>query len=427
MSIAANHGARPTPHIAAPETNVTAELLIRRAEEMIPLLREQQDASDARGHFSDEILKRFVDAGFYRILLPKMFGGYELSMGTFLEVVRVISRGHPSSGWCFCLSASHCALLASHWPEQAQRELFGPTGEFRAPHRAIPNGTITPAPGGYRITGTWSYASGIPVSTHFAGNVLMMREGAPPEMKTFFVPKSEVTVLDDWGGGAALGMQGSGSNSVKLENVFVPESHIVGGDHLFGGDIDWANGTHGTRLHGNPLYLGVFGGWYHLCFTAIMVGAAQAAIDEFDRLAHTMRSFGKPHKLFEDADSQRIMGEALMLTDAAEAVLRGGVARATSYFDRWQTSRAPITTPETMSVWAMAGEGARMGARAVEMLFNVATPVAAREGQKLQRYLRDVKMYLIHPSSQPWIAEARGQTYFGLPIAKFAPPPPPQR
>jgi 3-hydroxy-9,10-secoandrosta-1,3,5(10)-triene-9,17-dione monooxygenase len=407
--------------VPQPEPGLTSDVVIERAKAMIPMLREQQDAADDRGHFSDEVLGRFVRSGFYRILQPRMFGGYEFDLETFYSVVTHIATGHPSSGWCFCLSASHCALLASHWSEQAQVDLFGADGEFRSPHRAVPGGVAKPAPGGYEISGTWAYSSGIPVSTHFAGNTMVSVDGGPPRVLTFFLDKTKVTVLDDWGKDSGLGMQGSGSNSVVIDSVFVPEHHTAWGDHLFGTTIDFEKGTPGTSLHGNPLYLGIFGAIYHLCFTSIAIGAARAAMDEFSQIIAVTKVFADPSRVMqEDPDTRRVMGQAAMLTDAAQACREAAVRKINSLHERWESDRKPVTAQETMQVWALGRKGAQMACDAVQLLFQHSMPRAANKGSKLQRYWRDVQMYLIHPSSQPWVDQAVGEAALGLEISKYA-------
>jgi 3-hydroxy-9,10-secoandrosta-1,3,5(10)-triene-9,17-dione monooxygenase len=108
--------------LAPPEAGLTPSMLVERARAMRALLREQQEACDQRGYYSDEIHQAFVRNGFYRILQPRLFGGYEMDFVTFVKVIMEISQGHPSSGWCFALSASHALLVASHWSEEAQRE-----------------------------------------------------------------------------------------------------------------------------------------------------------------------------------------------------------------------------------------------------------------------------------------------------------------
>src|SRR5690606_21320249 len=104
-----------------------------------------------------------------------------------------------SVGWCLTLGASHAALIASHWPERAQAEIFGADGHFRAPHRAGANaGTCRRVDGGYVVDGVWGYASGVPGATHFIGNANV--DGADGAPIVFVLPRERFTILDDWGG-----------------------------------------------------------------------------------------------------------------------------------------------------------------------------------------------------------------------------------
>ena len=131
-----------------PEPGLTAEMLVERAIALRPQLRAEQAEAEARGAYSPALHEAFRRAGFYRITQPRTFGGYEMPLPAFYKVIVEIARGDPGSAWCLALGASHGFVLASHWGEQAQRELFGPDGAFIAPHRAQPLGTLTPAPGG---------------------------------------------------------------------------------------------------------------------------------------------------------------------------------------------------------------------------------------------------------------------------------------
>jgi len=213
---------RARASIPVPEPGLTPKEMIARAIALRPKLRAQQDANDERGTYSEELHQDFLKAGFYRCTQPRMFGGYEFDLATFYKVMVEIARGHPGVGWCLGLGASHAFEVASHWPEQAQAELFGPDGHFIAPHRAPPLGTLTPVDGGYIMNGTWDYCSGVPYATHFIGGAFIKREGQPPVHAHAVVAKGNYTILDDWGGDRVLGMRASGSNSVRVENVFVP-------------------------------------------------------------------------------------------------------------------------------------------------------------------------------------------------------------
>ena len=124
--------------ILVPEPGLTRAEPIGRAAGLRGVLREQQDANDARGTYSEELHQAFLRAGFYRITQPRLFGGYEFDLATFYRVMLEISRGQPAVGWCLALAASHAFEVASHWPEQAQYDLFSAEGHFIAPHRAPP-------------------------------------------------------------------------------------------------------------------------------------------------------------------------------------------------------------------------------------------------------------------------------------------------
>ncbi len=155
-----------------PEPGLTAETLVERARAMVPVLREQQQANDWRGHYGEDIHEAFRQAGFYRILQPRMFGGYEMEPKVFLQVVMELSRGHPGAAWCFTLSGSHGFFIGGHYSEEVQRELFGAEGEFRSGQVVGPFGSMTPAEGGYVVDGVLPFASGCTVSTHFIGGSL---------------------------------------------------------------------------------------------------------------------------------------------------------------------------------------------------------------------------------------------------------------
>jgi 3-hydroxy-9,10-secoandrosta-1,3,5(10)-triene-9,17-dione monooxygenase len=390
---------------------------------MIPLLRAEQEASDQRGYYSEEIHQAFLENGLYRIVLPRMFGGYEMDVATFMRVIMEISRGHPSTGWCYTLATSHAMLVGSHWSEAAQRELFGPSGDFRAPHRAAPAGTLTRVEGGFNVTGVWSYSSGAPVSTHFIGGALAPGSDGKPQMVNFIVPRDKVTVLQDWGGGAALGMEGSGSHSVRIENVFVPDRHITDWNVILSLPQWSSEGTPGTRLHNNPMYLGVVGGVYHTTFGAMLTGTARAALEEYELIMRTKKVLANPNLLrMHDPESQRAFGKAMALTEMAEAATLAAADLYTAQCTRWARDGTPITPDDTLRIWTLAQEACLTACTAVELLFHTGGATTANRGQRLQRYFRDVQMYRVHPSSQPMMAMLRGQAYLGLPVAFGAPP-----
>ena len=378
------------------------------------MLRAQQDEADERGWYTDEVHKALQGGGFYRIVQPRMFGGYEFDTATLMKVVIEIGRGHPSSAWCYCLASSHAMVVGSHFGAEAQAELFGPTGDFRAPHRAPPAGKLERVEGGYRVNGSWNYSSGSPVCTHFMGGAVLPRgEGQRPRNVDIIVPREQIEIIHDWGGERNLGMRGSGSNTVKLTDVFVPDHHVV--DQVLLTLPDWSNGTPGARLHGNPMYLGVPGGVYHATFTSILTGTAYAAIDEYEEIMRKKSVMGRPDVLkMHDPASQAALGEALAMTHAAEAIAISVGEQYMAQCRRWQETGQPITNEDTLRLWATAQKGCYLACEAVEKLFRTASASSTHRGQRMQRYFRDFQMYLVHPSAQPIVSSLYAQNYLGL-------------
>ena len=407
--------------LPVPEPNLTPKEIIARAVALRQELRAQQDEADERGTYSPAMHEKFMRAGFYRITQPKMFGGYEFDLGTFYRVMLEIARGHPGVGWCLGLAASHAFEVASHWSEEAQIELFG-DGHFITPHRAPPLGQLTPVEGGSRLSGQWDYCSGIPYATHFIGGALIRRPGQAPVHAHAVVRRGSYTILDDWGGDKVLGMRASGSNSVRVEDVFVPEHHVgYLAPGLAATPESMENGTPGTRLHGNPMYLGRLAGPFHVTLVMPVVGAARAALDEYEEIIRTRKTLSMPQiPRFEHADFQRAFGEALTLTDAAEALMLKGCDMYAEYCARWAETRAPITTEENMRLWGMIQHAGRMACEAVELMFHTAGSAPARKGHRLQRYFNDVAMYRGHSSAQfSTVGAGLARLHFGLPWGMY--------
>lgn len=394
-----------------PEPGLTPETLIERARGLREMLRAQQDEADERGWYTEEIHQALKDGGFYRIVQPRMFGGYEFDPVTLVKVVIEIARGHPSSGWCYCLGTSHAMIAGSHFDAETQAELFGPEGDFRAPHRAAPAGKFERVEGGYRVNGTWPYASGAPICTHFMAGSLIHEEGKRPRNIDFIVPRAEIEIIPDWGGDRSFGMRGSGSQSVKLVDVFVPDNHIVPSVLL--ALPEGSDGTPGAALHDNPMYLGVPGGVYHATFTAILTGTAYAAIDEYEDILRRKATMGGQLKI-HDPTSQQALGDALALAHAAEAI---AIAVPTEYMAqcrRWKETGRPIAPEDTLKLWATAQKGCYLACEAVETLFRTASASSSHKGQRMQRYFRDIQMYLVHPSSQPIVNQLYAQNHLGI-------------
>ena len=307
---------------AAGEPETTEQELVERADAMRPWLLDEQAATEERTFYSAELHEAFTEAGFYRLHVPRRYGGLEQSVTTFYKVIMSVSRGCPSTGWMLSLGAGHAQQAAAFYSEQAQDDFFGDGHFVASASFAYENALAIPVDGGYRIRGTWHFCSGVPYATHHMGLIpLKSSDITIDDLLVFFVPKAQFRRLDNWGD--LIGLKGSGSHSVEVEETFIPAHHAV----PFTDMEDGARPSVGYELHGNPLYGGRFGGFAVGRLTAVQVGNAQAATDEFERLIDGKRTVSLTMNGLlkaEEADYQRCLGLALAWTDSAYSIIVRG-------------------------------------------------------------------------------------------------------
>src|SRR5690606_38033189 len=154
-----------------PEPDLRPTDVVKRAESLAWDLVERQAETEERTFYAEDIHERFAKSGFYRILVPRRYGGYEFGIETFMRVTLALTRGCPSTGWMYCLGHAHAHAVATLFEERAQRELFA-GGDFICPATVMPSGTATRMDGGWLLSGTWHYCSGAPYAGHFMGHTL---------------------------------------------------------------------------------------------------------------------------------------------------------------------------------------------------------------------------------------------------------------
>jgi 3-hydroxy-9,10-secoandrosta-1,3,5(10)-triene-9,17-dione monooxygenase len=365
--------------------------MIGRAISLRQRLVEQQAECEERTYYSQELHQEFVEAGFYRLYVPRRYGGYEFDVPTYGRLLVEIARGCANTAWCMGLVAAHALQVASWWEEAAQDEIFG-DGDFRAASVAAPIGPATPVDGGYELNGKVSYCSGIPYATHYMGQAVLPGEDqlGLPRMLLFVARKGQWTMLDDWGD--LLGMKGSGSQSITFEQARIP-AHWGIEDALMV-DFDVSEGTPGLRLHGNPMY----GGRAMSCFTitlaAIMVGAAYNALDEYEAMLETKTTPLPPMipRKF-DADYQRYFGRAWARIATAEAALQNAAEQHMELCLRFVDEGIPYTYADDHRIGCIAREVIiQVWETVQEDLFRTAGSSAGARGQRLERIYRDMSI-----------------------------------
>lgn len=195
--------------------------LIERARAMIPTLKERAKRCVAEGKVPDETIAEMQAAGFFRILQPARWGGYEMHPNTFFDVQKLLAEGCMSTGWVFGVVGCHPYELAL-FDDRAQQEVWGEDDSALASSSYQPVGKVEHADGGFYLTGRWGFSSG---SEHcqwvLLGALVPSKEpGGPPDMRTFLLPRSDYRIERNWD---VFGLQGTGSQDIVVERAFVPE------------------------------------------------------------------------------------------------------------------------------------------------------------------------------------------------------------
>jgi 3-hydroxy-9,10-secoandrosta-1,3,5(10)-triene-9,17-dione monooxygenase len=199
----------------------SAETLVERARAMIPTLRARAKQAAADRKIPDETIAEMKAAGFFRILQPKRWGGYEMHPNVFFDVLKTIAEGCMSTGWVYGVVGCHPYELAL-FHDEAQVEVWGDDTSVLVSSSYQPVGRVEHAEGGFYLSGRWGFSSG---SQHcdwvlLGALVPPAEEGGAPDMRTFLVPRRDYVIDETWD---TFGLQGTGSHDVVVERAFVPD------------------------------------------------------------------------------------------------------------------------------------------------------------------------------------------------------------
>lgn len=251
--------------------DVGFEEALRRAHTLVPKLRELAPASEAARQLTPEVLALLHESGMLRILQPKRYGGMELDFVSVFDIPEVVGRGDSSVAWNVGNLSIHHWMLALFDPK-AQEEVWGENPDaIIASGIAYPQGRGRKVDGGIVLSGYWNFSSGVDPST-WNQLACIVRDGDKViDHRMCMVPRKDFTIIDDWD---TLGMRGTGSKSVKVDEVFIPDYRSLSMYTARGGS-DYP----GAAVNPNPLYRIPLGGLGSSCLAGSVIGNAQAALD----------------------------------------------------------------------------------------------------------------------------------------------------
>lgn len=211
-------------------------------EDFVDALRERAGEAEQLRRLPDDTMADLTASGFTELLVPAAHGGQQAPFPEILDPVRRMAHGCTSSAWTIGFLTLHNWMLAL-FGERAQAEAFADR-PFLAPAPLAPTGRGLPADGGIRLTGRWSWATGV-----MHGNWIIVSalcgpdDGLYPAMA--LLPISDVSVVDVW---QTTGMRATGSNDVVITDAFVPEHRLVAVSDIYAGTAP------GAGLHSGTTY-----------------------------------------------------------------------------------------------------------------------------------------------------------------------------
>jgi resorcinol 4-hydroxylase (FADH2) len=381
--------------------------LIERARALVPEIRALAAETERNRKISPAIIAKIREAELLRTTRPKEFGGFEHDAVVALEIALVISAACASTGWCVNGALGN-GISFGHYPIETQRELWGGGEDPFTCACFAPTGHAVPADGGYRLSGKWSFASGVDHASWIRLGAFVTPPGAaPPYDGAFFLlPTAEVEIEDNW---FVYGLCGTGSKNVIVDDALVPTHHVLPFAATRSGHAA------GAHYHQNPLYrlpLLVLGGSM-LASTA--VGAAKGALCDYLDMTSGRKTRGALAggglAMAEFATVQLRYAEAAAAAEAAELILTTNLRRASEKL----RAGGEITVADRIRARRDQAYATRLALQAVEALNASTGGAGLLLDNPIQRAWRDVNAVARHVSLN-WdaVGTMYGQHAFGL-------------
>ena len=354
----------------------TAEELLARARDMVPTMRERAGRTEKNRRILPETNQDFIEAGFYKVLQPRRYGGYGLDYGVNCEISVEIARGCASSGWISSITTCHAWILGM-MEKDAQEHVWGDDDGTLVASCFFPaEHTAERVAGGYKISGRWRFSSGVDVCQWVLVQVVLKNEKGPPDRMFTLLPLKDCKIDDVW---HVTGLSGTGSNDVIARDLFVPDSHMLRVNDLNGGPTPGSD-VNPEHIYQLPLF-GVFS--YNLVGTG--VGAAIGAVETLADQMKTRATAGSGLQLAKLQSVQLRLARAGAEADAARTI----VARCLEEMNRLTREKNYPTIAQRMRYRRDSSYASLLAVQAVEGIFPLIGGQGLTTDNAIGRHWRD--------------------------------------
>jgi alkylation response protein AidB-like acyl-CoA dehydrogenase len=382
---------------------------VERIVESSDALREQQARDDEAGKLTDATLKILQHSGGLRLLQPKSLGGYEESPLVFGEWVRAVGRANSAAGWVAGVVGVHPFHIA-YMDERLRNEVYGDDPETLTATPGTPAGKVTRVDGGYRFSTQVGYSTGCDHAEWFILVAVLVDEDGqavtPRQVVEVTVPRADVEIID--GSWNMMGLMGSGSNTIRVRDAFVPAYRTLDSPTLYAGG--YADRQAPGSIYGLPysnvfcyaISSGLFGlaGGFLDRYTEYLRARVGAGVGAAKTDPYQQRAFTNAVNTLESS----IVHVDAVLDDLLAAVRQG---RTMTVADRVRFRAAQVTASQRVI-------------SAINELYQLAGSAGRRTGQPIEQYFRDFQVGASHFGVDPAVMYAPYVTVILDPDADIA-------
>jgi 3-hydroxy-9,10-secoandrosta-1,3,5(10)-triene-9,17-dione monooxygenase len=366
-----------------------SQAVLDGVRDLLPGIRERADEAERLRVVPEASIKELEEVGFFRLLQPRRFDGLESDPVDFYTAVRDIAGACGSTGWVSSVVGVHPWQVAL-FPDEAQQAVWGADTSTRLSSSYAPTGKATVTDGGYTLSGKWSFSSGCDhCSWVLLGGLVFNADGNVVDFKTFMVPRENYTIVDVW---HMVGLSGTGSNDIVVEDVFVPEAFT-----LSMGDTGRCFGP-GQEQNPSDLYKLPFHSIFTGTITTPIIGIARGAYAEHVEMQQKrVRAAYLGEKASLDPFAAVRIAKASSEIDAAWALLVNNIREEQAHV----VKQEQIPLGLRLRVRRDQVLGTQRAIDAIDSLFEASGGRALAQGTYLQRAWRDAHAGRVHAANDP--------------------------
>ena len=373
----------------APQPSHT-EQLYKAARDMIPALRSRVEETARLGQLPEDTVNDMQEAGFFRIMQPARYGGFEMDPEVFFRVQMTLAEGCMSTAWVLGVVAIHNWQLAL-FDDRAQQDVWGEDERTLISSSYMPVGKVERVEGGYALSGHWGFSSGCKhCQWAFLGAVVPPENpGDAPDYRTFLLPAADYEIVDNW---SVSGLEGTGSHDIVVRNAFVPEYRTHRAIHGF------ECASPGNEINTHPIFRLPFGQIFVRAVSSSSIGCLKGVVDSYIAVNKDRVGLNDGSRIATDPDAQMALAEAVVAIDECQTVMLRN-------FDRMlEAAREARQLPmeERIKMRFDAALVSRKCTDAINGMFNACGAQGIFRGHPLNRAWLDINAGRQHVANNPF-------------------------